>query len=324
MDILITGALGHIGSRLIRELPILLPGSRLILLDNLSTQRYGSLFHLPEGGHYRFLEGDIMKEDLVGMFAGIDAVVHLAAITDAPASFENREKVEEVNYLGTERVARACADAGCAMVFLSTTSVYGTQSEVMDEDCRIEELKPQSPYAESKLNSERLLQEIGTTRGLRFASCRFGTIFGVSQGMRFHTAVNKFVWQACLGIPITVWRTAIDQKRPYLDLGDAVRALAFLLGGGIFPNDVYNVVTANASVGEIVRIIRLRIPGASDSNRGQPHHESTLLRSLPEEVRGVGVRLPGELGERDLRNHRPPAERPGRKCSLNSGISTIG
>src|ERR1700704_5984440 len=68
-----------------------------------------------------------------------------------------------------------------------------------------------------------------SAQGLRCVIFRFGTIAGASIGMRFHTAVNKFAWQACLGIPITVWRTALHQKRPYLSLRDAVRALAFVL-----------------------------------------------------------------------------------------------
>ena len=63
--------------------------------------------------------------------------------------------------------------------------------------------------------------------GLRFITCRFGTIFGTSIGMRFHTAVNKFCWQAVIGQPITVWRTALHQYRPYLDLKDAVKAIVY-------------------------------------------------------------------------------------------------
>ncbi len=55
MKIVVTGALGHIGSRLILELPTMFPGAEIVLLDNLSTQRYCSLFYLPETGHYRFM-----------------------------------------------------------------------------------------------------------------------------------------------------------------------------------------------------------------------------------------------------------------------------
>ena len=77
--------------------------------------------------------------------------------------------------------------------------------------------------------------------------------------MRFHTAINKFCWQAVMGIPLTVWKTAYDQRRPYLDLGDAVRAIAFFLDGGRYDGRVYNVVTANATVREVVEKIRANV-----------------------------------------------------------------
>jgi UDP-glucose 4-epimerase len=256
MRIVVTGALGHIGSQLIREIPSALPGAEVLMLDDLSTQRYCSLFDLPTEGRFRFLEADVLTANLPALFAGADVVVHLAAITNATASFENQQKVEEVNFAGTERVARACLEANCALIFPSTTSVYGTQAEVVDENCPISDLKPQSPYAESKLKAERLLQALGETAGLRFIICRFGTIFGTSIGMRFHTAINKFCWQAVMGQPITVWRTALHQNRPYLELGDAISSLEFIVQKSLYDGKLYNVVTVNTSVNSIIEIIR--------------------------------------------------------------------
>ena len=89
MKIVITGALGHIGSRLIRELPVTYPEATIVMLDNLSSQRYCSLFDLPACGRYQFMELDILKEDLTDSFRGADAVLHLAAITNAADSFGN-------------------------------------------------------------------------------------------------------------------------------------------------------------------------------------------------------------------------------------------
>lgn len=260
MRIVVTGALGHIGSRLIRKVPGALKSTEVVLIDNLSTQRYCSLFDLPSSGRYRFVEANLLSADLGSLFREADAVVHLAAITDAAHSFEKPEQVEQVNLKGTEVVARACVAAGCALFFPSTTSVYGTQKEVVDEDCFPEELRPQSPYAESKLNAERVLQEMGAREGLRFVICRFGTIFGTSIGMRFHTAINKFCWQAVMGQPLTVWRTAYDQKRPYLDLEDAVEAVKFILTRNQFDGRIYNVLTVNTTVRNIVEIVQRFIP----------------------------------------------------------------
>lgn len=260
MRILVTGALGHIGSQLIRTLPDMIPDAEITMIDNMLTQRYCSLFNLPSKGRYRFLEGDVLSWDLDELLDGMDVVIHLAAITDAANSFDNRDKVDLVNYDSTERIARACVRKGCKLIFLSTTSVYGTQNDEVDENCTLDELQPQSPYAESKLKAELMLQELGKSEGLQFITLRFGTIFGISPGMRFHTAVNKFVWQASLGKPITVWRTAMDQKRPYLDLYDGIRAFRFVIENDLFDNDVYNVVTVNATVREIIETINSRIP----------------------------------------------------------------
>ena len=132
--IVVTGALGHIGSRLIHKLPEAFPGTEIVLVDNLSTQRYCSLFNLPSGARYRFLEADILKDDIKTVFTGAQAVVHLAAVTDAAGSFEIQDQVEQVNFNGTQKVAQACVAVGSPLVFLSTTSVYGTQKETVDED----------------------------------------------------------------------------------------------------------------------------------------------------------------------------------------------
>jgi nucleoside-diphosphate-sugar epimerase len=128
------------------------------------------------------------------------------------------------------------------------------------EDCSPEELKPQSPYAITKLKEEQLIAQLSAEKGLKAISCRFGTIFGASPGMRFHTAVNKFCWQAAMGQPITVWSTAYDQKRPYLDLFDASRAISFIIREDLFDGRIYNVLTQNATVRQVVNNIREFVP----------------------------------------------------------------
>lgn len=292
--LLITGALGHIGSRLIHSVR---PGdfAEVVLLDNLATQRYCSLFDLPEGVPFRFVEADICTDDLDALFAGIDVVVHLAAMTNAAASFDGQERVEQVNFDGTERVAAACTRQGCRLIFLSTTSVYGTQAETVDENCQIEDLRPQSPYATSKLRAEQMLQDLSGAGSLKCFIGRFGTIYGTSKGMRFHTAINKFCWQASLGQPLTVWRTAADQCRPYLDLSDAVNAIRFVIDEDVFDNRVYNVVTENATVRQIVDLIREVVPDVQVDYVDARIMNQLSYKVLADRFRARGFECQGDL-----------------------------
>lgn len=260
MKIIVTGAVGHIGSYVIRDLANQFPGSEIVMIDNLMTQRFPSLFNLPVTAQYDFIEADVTKADLISIFEGAHVVIHLAAITDAAGSFDRASELEANNYTATLKVAEACVATGARLISLSSTSVYGTQNEVVSEDCSIDELKPQSPYAITKLKEEQLVAQLSKEKGLKSICCRFGTIFGASPGMRFHTAVNKFCWQAAMHQPITVWRTAYDQKRPYLDLFDAARAFSFIIRNDIFDGRIYNVLTQNATVRQIVDTIRDFVP----------------------------------------------------------------
>ena len=295
MRIIVTGALGHIGSRLIRDLPFLFPGCEIVLVDNLMTQRYCSLFNLPKEGNFNFIEADITQMELPPLLAGTHVVIHLAAITDAAGSFDRAEQLEQNNFNATNRLAEACAEGGMRLLTLSSTSVYGTQAKLVDEGCSEEELKPQSPYATIKLKEERLLQQLVEEKGLKACIFRFGTIFGVSPGMRFHTAVNKFCWQAVFGQPITVWNTAFEQKRPYLDLIDAVRAIAFAIQLDLFAGQIYNVVTLNATVRQVVEAIRYHVPALQVA-----FVDSLIMNQLSYEVQNnrfseAGFKVSGSL-----------------------------
>jgi len=213
MKILVTGGLGHIGSKLIHSLN----ASEIIVVDNFMTQRYSSLFNLPKLKNLYFFERNVkdLTADWLQEIGPIDSIIHLAATTDAAGNANNREALFENNLDSTKHIASLAKQLGIKFIFPSSTSVYGSQSDLVDEEC--DELLPQSPYAESKLEEERFLLEM-SRQGLQVAILRFGTIHGASTGMRFHTAVNKFIFQVKLGRPITVWRTALHQRRPYLSL----------------------------------------------------------------------------------------------------------
>jgi len=296
VKIVVTGAIGHIGSYVVRDLGIQFPNAEIAMIDNMMTQRYPSLFNLPTLGNYHFIEGDVNSIDLKSVFSDANVVIHLAAITDAAGSFDHAEELENNNYQSTVKVANACIETGSSLIALSSTSVYGTQNDVVDEDCSEEELQPQSPYATTKLKEEKLIAKLCKEKGLKAIHCRFGTIFGASAGMRFHTAVNKFCWQAVMGRPISVWRTAYDQKRPYLDLLDASRAIELIIKNNIFDGRVYNVLTNNSTVREVVDVIREFVPSIEVG-----FVDSKIMNQLSYEVLDNRFKSQGFISEGSLR-----------------------
>ncbi len=268
MNICITGPLGHIGSALIRNLPSSV--DRVHLIDNMYKQRYYSLFDLPSKPHFVFHQIDIFSQDMEKIIKDCQIVIHLAAISDAESSMKEQKEVNRVNKKGLGYIIDLCAKYDCAIMFPSTTSVYGSSAELVDEIASGKDLQPQSPYAESKLYGERLLKLAGKKKGLKYVIVRFGTIFGHSIGMRFNTAVNKFGFQAASNQNITVWKTAYNQKRPYCDLVDCISAICHIITNNLFDNEVYNIVTVNVTVKDIIDTIKKYVPDVKISYVNSP------------------------------------------------------
>lgn len=293
-QIAVTGALGHIGSKFILSSSSNFNVTHFVLVDNMLTQRYCSLFNLKLTNQYTFVETDIMTCDLDKIFDSVDAVLHLAAITDAANSFENAIQTEEVNFRGTQKVAESCLRLDIPLIFLSTTSVYGSQENVVDEACSLNQLQPQSPYAHSKLKGENFIISL-KEQGLKYIICRFGTIFGISPGMRFHTAINKFCYQAVFKQPLTVWKTAWEQVRPYLDLDDAVSALNFIIDNKLYDGEIYNLLTVNASVQQIVEKIQNEVTDLKVNFVDSKIMNQLSYHVLNEKFKNKGFRFNGSI-----------------------------
>lgn len=277
-DILvITGGLGHIGSSLFQSLE---NSERfIIVVDNLMAERYCSTFNHHMKDDLDFIFGDIrdskclrsIEEKCKNIEHNSISIIHLAAITDAASSFDKSDILKDNNLNGTKAIIGLASSLNANLFFPSSTSVYGDNTDLVTETST---LHPQSPYAETKIIEEEVVSDYSKSLILRL-----GTIVGPSSGMRFHTAVNSFIFKALVNKPIEIWKTAYDQRRPYLCLKDLVNLFEFLLIKKNVQYDIYNVLTVNSTPREITEIIKKYI-----ANVNIEFVDSKIMNQLSYEV----------------------------------------
>jgi UDP-glucose 4-epimerase len=254
MRILITGGLGHIGSYLISSLGAKNCVEKIVVVDNLFAERYTSMFNLQINSviNFKLLNaGDVLLRNCVRE-ESIDLVIHLAAWTNSSKFLNKSEELFANNLESTKNIVNICSELNIPLIFPSSTSVYAPLKNEVNIAEDYSNFNTTNPYSICKIEEETY---IASTPGLAYSILRLGTIFGPSVGMSFHTAVNKFCFQAATGQEVTVWKSAKNQVRPYLALNDLSDAIIHILENRIYDNKVYNLVSINATVDEILNII---------------------------------------------------------------------
>jgi len=257
MKLLITGCCGHIGSYVADNVFKIKRIKETIIIDDLKYQNYHSLFKSKKKNNLIFFNKDISKTNSLDDIKKLDYVIHCASITNAEKSFDNKKEMYKNNLGCLRNIIKLCERTKARLIHISSTSVYGKNTKIVDEKCEEKYLIPQSPYADIKLLEEKILKK--NKKKIKFNTYRFGTIAGISKGIRFHTAVNKFCLNAALNQNINVYQTALHQYRPYLSLKDAFKVFKFTIERNFFKNDIYNVVSANHTVDQILNKIRKNI-----------------------------------------------------------------
>ncbi len=254
MKILITGCLGHIGTYIIENINKINKFSKVILLDDLNRSKINNLLFIKKKlQNSKFVNLDLSEKNVFKKLEKVDVVLHLASMTDAEGSLKIKKKIYKNNLDIFENIIKYIKlHKNTKLIHISSTSVYGQSIGLVNESET--NLKPQTPYAEIKLIEEKKL--IKSLKYKNFVSLRFGTIAGLSKGIRFHTAVNKFCLNASLKLPIPVWKNAYNQYRPYLSLKDATKAIKFVIDKNIFDGKVYNILSNNFRVKDILNLIK--------------------------------------------------------------------
>lgn len=264
MQVLVTGGAGYIGSHTVRLLRA--RGFGVTVLDSME---FG---HSQAIGDTPLVVGDIGDGDLLDrLFAGtkIDAVIHFAAYKAPGESMEQPERYFKNNVCSTLSLLSAMRRAGVGyFVFSSSCSVYGTPSALPVTEQNA--LHPESPYGQSKLMVEEMLQWMGVCYGLHWTSLRYFNAAGASQDAQIGEDPSRtlnlipLVMKAAIGDSPGVKVFGTDYPTPdgtairdyihVMDLADAhIKALEYMRAGG--GSEVYNLGTGRGS--SVQQIINL-------------------------------------------------------------------
>ncbi len=186
MRVLVTGADGYLGRLLVTELE---RGGHEVSTLDAGLYRAGLL----EAGAPMARQADTRELD-AAPFAGQQAVVHLAELSNDPLGELDSDLTVEINHRASVRLADLAAEAGVErFVYFSSCSVYGATGEtIVDEDGPT---TPLTTYARCKVAVEQDL--LGVERpGLTPVILRNATVYGPSPALRLDLAINEFTYDA--------------------------------------------------------------------------------------------------------------------------------
>lgn len=273
MRVLVTGNMGYVGPMVARHLRRTLPG---VVLRGYDTGYFAHCLtgaaSLPERMFDEQFFGDI-RDLPIDVLQNVDAVIHLAAISNDPMGDRFEAVTLNVNYEASARVARLARDAGVrSFVFASSCSVYG----VADGPARREgdPVNPVTAYARSKVATEAALEQLDAP-DMVISCLRFATACGMSDRLRLDLVLNDFAACALTAGRITVLSDGTPW-RPLIDVADMARAMEWAIGrkadhGGRFLVVNVSTDTANYQVRDLAAAVAEAVPGtAVDINTSAP------------------------------------------------------
>jgi nucleoside-diphosphate-sugar epimerase len=278
MKILITGNMGYIGPLVVNRLRTSHPGATLVGFD---IGYFGNCVTgaevLPECRVDIQYFAD-MRQFPAEILNGVDAVVHLAGISNDPIGNRFEEVTLDINYRASIELARRAKEKGVtSFVFASSCSMYGSA----DDSARTEKspLNPLTAYARSKAMTEKGLEPLASEK-FRITSLRFSTACGWSDRLRLDLVLNDFVAAAVASKQITILSDGTPW-RPLINVKDMARALDWAIGREIDCGGPYLAVnvgtdTWNYQVKDLAEAVARVIPGVEVSiNRdAQPDKRS--------------------------------------------------
>jgi nucleoside-diphosphate-sugar epimerase len=267
LNVLITGNLGYVGPVLVKFVKASYPHYNISGLDTAFFSHIVSdLDASPDIGISTQYYSDI-RDFNHEILEGVDAIVHLASISNDPMGKEFEAVTSEINCDASVRLAQLAASAGVKnFVFASSCSVYGDASESAKTE--LDQTNPLTAYAKSKVATEDVLRSTDL-RGMVFTSLRFATACGWSPRLRLDLVLNDFVACAITSKEIKVLSDGTPW-RPLIDVEDMSRAIVWAMtrkgenGGHFLVVNVGNS-KSNFQVKDLANLVSELIPGTTVS-----------------------------------------------------------
>jgi len=259
--VLVTGNAGYIGTVMTGYLR-----DRSYRVFGLDTGYFSDdlLYPAPEGSKPDRQTVKDIRDVCAADLEGVDAVVHLAALSNDPLGEINPGLTEEVNFKSTIRLAGLCKDAGVnRFIFASSCSIYG----ISGTDAPVDEkgkLNPVTAYAKAKVRAEEGLSKLAD-RNFHPVFMRNATVYGLSPRLRLDLVVNNLLAWAYLTKEVAIMS---DGKpwRPILHIEDFCAAFAAALEApeDKVHNEAFNVGqdTENYRVKDIAAEVQKAVPGS--------------------------------------------------------------
>lgn len=261
--ILVTGNMGYVGPMVLRQLGDTRPQAGIIGLD---AGFFAHCLTPPQPLPERRLEAQLFRDVrtvTADDLADIDAIVHLAAISNDPISAAFEDATYDINHRATVRLAERARDAGVrSFVMASSCSIYGVATGGPRTEASA--VNPLTAYARSKVSAERDLESLADDR-FQVTSLRFATACGMSPRLRLDLVLNDLVAGA-VTTGIVMLLSDGTPWRPLIHVADMARAIDWAIDR---PTELGQFLVLNAGsdgwnhqMAELAEAVASVVPGS--------------------------------------------------------------